>query len=126
MQILDHGYRTQYEKQTGKKAEWFTTQGDVFPVGAAKMKPFPPLSPNGVRSFPSENHTRGVEQWNQYYIRAIDGEVRLWVNGYEVSGGNGCEPSKGFIALESIRFMFVSVRYQGTVNATRLPLLGTR
>ena len=101
VQVLDHGYKTQYEKQTGKKAEWFTTNGDVFPVGAAKMKPFEPLSPNGIRSFPSADHTKGVGQWNQYYIRAINGEVRLWVNGVEVSGGNGCDPKTGFIALES-------------------------
>ncbi|MEZ6095235.1 MAG: family 16 glycoside hydrolase [Pirellulaceae bacterium] len=100
-QVLDHGYTEQYEKSSGKAADWFTTDGDVFPVGASKMKPFPPLSPNGVRSFPSGKHTNGFGEWNHYYIRAINGEVRLWVNGHEVSGGNECEPSVGYIALES-------------------------
>ena len=38
---------------------------------------------------------------DQYYIRAINGEVRLWVNGEEVSGGTGCEPKTGFLCLES-------------------------
>ena len=45
VQMLDHGYTEQYEKQTGKKADWFTTNGDVFPVGKSKMKPFPPPRP---------------------------------------------------------------------------------
>ena len=31
-------------------------------------------------------------EWNHYYVRAINGEIRLWVNGEEVSGGTGCEP----------------------------------
>ncbi len=81
-------------------ADWYTSHGDVFPVGV-KMKPFPPLSPNGVRSFPSKNLTKAHNNWNHYYIRAINGEVRLWVNGEEVSGGNGCEPRSGYLALES-------------------------
>ncbi len=100
-QVLDHGYTRQYEQSSGNPADWFTTNGDVFPVGSSKLKPFPPLSPNGVRSFPLANHTRGAGEWNHYYIRAINGEIRLWVNGHEVSGGNGAEPATGFIALES-------------------------
>jgi hypothetical protein len=101
VQVLDHGYTEQYEKQTGKKADWFTTHGDVFPVGATKMKPFPPVAPDGQRSFPSKQLSRGVGEWNHYYIRAINGEVRLWVNGEEVSGGTQCEPGSGYLCLES-------------------------
>ena len=101
VQVLDLGYTAQYEKDSGKKADWFTCHGDVFPVGRSRMKPFPPLAPNGERSFPSKNLSKGVGEWNHYYIRAINGEVRLWVNGEEVSGGTGCEPRSGYLALES-------------------------
>lgn len=101
VQMLDHGYAEQYEKRTGKKGDWFSTNGDIFAVGKSKMQPFPPLSPNGHRSFPSKNLSHGVDQWNHYYVRAINGEVRLWVNGEEVSGGNGCDPSQGYLCLES-------------------------
>ncbi|MBN1853847.1 MAG: DUF1080 domain-containing protein [Pirellulales bacterium] len=101
VQILDHGYAEQYEKQTGKKADWFSTHGDVFPVGQSKMEPFPPLSPNGQRSFPSQNLSRGAGEWNHYYVRCINGEVRLWVNGTEVSGGTACDPAEGHLCLES-------------------------
>ena len=99
-QVLDHGYATNYEKSHKKKSDWFTTHGDVFPCGV-KMTPFPPVAPNGTRSFPSKNLSKGVNEWNHYYIRCINGEVRLWVNGEEVSGGTGCQPSEGFLCLES-------------------------
>jgi hypothetical protein len=112
VQVLDHGYTEQYEKG-GKKADWFTSNGDVFPVGV-KMKAFPPLSPNGERSFPKHKTTLGSGEWNHYYIRAINGEVRLWVNGTEVSGGNNIEPRTGFLCLESegspIEFRNIRIR----------------
>jgi len=100
VQILDHGYKTQYEANTKKPADWFTTNGDVFPVGA-KMTAFPPVSPSGERSFPRKELSKGFGEWNHYYIRAINGEVRLWVNGEEVSGGAGCDPRSGYLCLES-------------------------
>jgi hypothetical protein len=101
VQVLDHGYAEQYEKQQGKKPDWFTTHGDVFPVGVSKMTPFPPTAPNGQRSFPRKNLSKGLNEWNHYYVRAINGEVRLWVNGEEVSGGTGCDPRSGYLCLES-------------------------
>ncbi len=101
VQVLDHGYAEQYEKRTGKKADWFTTHGDVFPTGNTKLTPFPPVSPDGRRSFPSKHLSKGVNEWNHYYVRAINGELRLWVNGAEVSGGTGIEPHSGYLCLES-------------------------
>jgi hypothetical protein len=101
VQVLDHGYTEQYEKSSKKKATWFTTNGDVFPVGATKMDPFPPVSPDGSRSFPSKNRSKGVGEWNHYYIRCLNGEIRLWVNGEEVSGGRNITPPAGYFCLES-------------------------
>lgn len=101
VQILDHGYTTQYEKSSGKKADWFTTNGDVFAVGISKLKPFAPLSPNGTRSFPRKNFSKGFGEWNHYYVRAVNGEIRLWVNSEEVSGGNNAEPRSGYLCLEA-------------------------
>ena len=99
VQILDHGY-TEKVAKSGGKTDWFGTNGDVFAVGV-KMKPFPPLSPNGSRSFPRKHLAKGHGQWNHYYIRAINGEVRLWVNGEEVSGGTDIQPRTGHLCLES-------------------------
>ncbi|RBP46267.1 uncharacterized protein DUF1080 [Roseimicrobium gellanilyticum] len=99
VQILDHGY-TELQAKAGRPTDWFGTNGDVFPVGV-KMTPFPPVSPNGQRSFPRKHLCKGHGEWNQYYIRAVNGEVRLWVNGEEVSGGTACDPKTGYLCLES-------------------------
>jgi hypothetical protein len=101
VQILDHGFRELFEKRSKKKGDWFTTHGDIFAVGTSKMTPFPPTSPDGHRSFPLKNLSLGINHWNHYYVRCINGEVRLWVNGEEVSGGSGCEPRTGYLCLES-------------------------
>ena len=101
VQVLDHGYAEQWEREHGKKPDWFTTHGDVFPLGKTKMKPFSPTAPDGRRSFPSKSLSKGKGEWNHYYIRCINGEVRLWVNGQEVSGGTSCIPNSGFLCIES-------------------------
>ncbi len=112
VQVLDHSF-TDRMKARGAKTDWFGTNGDVFPVGV-KMMPFPPLSPNGRRSYPRRHMAHGHGKWNHYYIRAINGEVRLWVNGEEVSGGTGCDPDEGYLCLESegspIQFRKLRVR----------------
>ncbi|WP_146391469.1 3-keto-disaccharide hydrolase [Allorhodopirellula solitaria] len=99
VQILDHGY-TDMVASRGQKTDWFGTNGDVFAV-RVQMTPFPPLSPNGSRSFPRKHLAKGHGNWNQYYVRAINGEVRLWVNGEEVSGGTDIDPAQGYLCLES-------------------------
>jgi len=115
VQVLDLGYETNWEKNRGKPSDWFTSHGDVFPTGGARMKAFTPEitytkkdgtkytvgKPTSSRSFPTQRLTKGVGEWNHYYIRAINGEVRLWVNGVEVSGGTECQPATGYLCLES-------------------------
>ncbi len=114
IQMLDHAFRDQYEKKSGRKGDWFTTHGDVFAVGKSKLTPFPPVSPNGARSFPRKELSRGAGEWNHYYVRGINGEVRLWVNGEEVSGGSRAEPRSGYFCLEAegspIEFRNIRVR----------------
>jgi len=114
IQMLDHGFAEQYEKRTGKKGDWFTTNGDVFAVGKSVLKPFAPTSPNGSRSFPRRNLSKGVGEWNHYYVRAIDGQIRLWVNGEEVSGGSGAQPRSGYLCMEAegspVEFRNIRVR----------------
>ena len=116
VQVLDLGYETNWEEShNGQPSNWFTSHGDVFPVGNAKMTAFTPQieyasaegekyivgNPNSARSFPTKRLTKPAGEWNHYYIRAINGEVRLWVNGEEVNGGRDCSPATGYLALES-------------------------
>ncbi|HAE12562.1 MAG TPA: hypothetical protein DCG39_13065 [Opitutae bacterium] len=126
VQVLDLGYAEVYTKRHKKPADWFTSHGDVFPVGPVKMKPFPPVAPNGKRSFPSKETTKGINQWNHYYVRAVDGEVRLWVNGEEVSGGDGISPASGYLCLESegapIEFRNIRLRkLSPPIDAGKIP-----
>jgi hypothetical protein len=93
VQVLDHGFNV-----PGKN-EWYTTHGDVFPIHGATMKPFG--RHNGMRSFPSEERSKGTPEWNHYRIVCTNGVIRLHVNGKEVSGGEECNYRKGYLALES-------------------------
>jgi len=115
VQMLDHGYRQWFREQNpGKPDDWFTTNGDIFAVGDSTLETFEPRSPNGSRSFPRRELSRGVGEWNHYYVRGINGEIRLWVNGEEVSGGRGAEPRSGFLCLEAegspVEFRNIRVR----------------
>lgn len=115
VQVLDLGYEQQWLQSKGKPSDWFTSHGDVFPVGSSTMTAFTPEityqdadgtefkvgNPKSSRCFPTQRLVLPAGQWNHYYVRAINGEVRLWVNGVEVSGGRDCVPAKGFLALEA-------------------------
>ena len=114
VQVLDTAFAEQYQQKTGKAGDFFTTHGDVFPVGTSEMEPFPPTSPDGSRGFPRQERVKDAGNWNHYYVRAINGEVRLWVNGEEVSGGRDCRPAEGYLCLESegspVEFKDVRIR----------------
>ena len=89
-------------KAAGNSGVFLWAQADnLNSLKPAKMKPFAPVAPDGARSFPRKNLSKPSPEWNHYYVRAINGEVRLWVNGEEVSGGMGCDPATGFLCLES-------------------------
>jgi hypothetical protein len=99
VQVLDTGYATNYEKQTGKKSDWFTTHGDVFAIHGATMDYVGRT--NGKRSFPTEDRSKPSPEWNHYRIVANNGSLRLHVNGKEISGGDNANYRKGYLALES-------------------------
>src|ERR1043165_1044839 len=60
VQVLDHGFNIPGQN------EWYTPQGDVFPIHGASMKPFG--RHNGERSSPSEERSKGSPEWNRYSI----------------------------------------------------------
>jgi hypothetical protein len=95
VQILDNGYDAK------GKNEWYTTHGDVFPVWGATMTATGRTSQNKARSFPIEDRVKDSPEWNHYRVEARDGELRLSVNGKEVTVGKDCVPRKGYLCLES-------------------------
>jgi len=96
VQILDLGYA----KNKGAN-EWFTTHGDIFPIWGATMTPTGKTAKSGIRSFPAKELTLPAPQWNHYRIECNNGEIKLAVNGEEVTTGKDSNPKKGFICLES-------------------------
>ena len=115
VQVLDLGYEENWESSKGTPSNWFTSHGDVFPVGASSMTAETPQidyikadgttytvgSAKSARSFPTQRLVNPHGEWNSYTIRAVDGEVTLWVNGTKVNRGFNCKPSMGYLALEA-------------------------
>lgn len=97
VQVLDPGYGQQHKGEN----EWFTCNGDLFPVRGATMTPFGRISKTGGRSFPIEDRTKPSPEWNHYHLVANAGELRLSVNGKEVTVGKDCVPRKGYLSLEA-------------------------
>jgi len=78
-----------------------TSQGDLFSIWGAHCTPDRPHPDGWERCLPSENHTKGENEWNHYRVVGNDGRITLTVNGHEVSGVSKCNPRKGYLALES-------------------------
>ncbi len=85
----------------GHESANYTSHGDIFPIHGATMKPDRPHPAGWNRCLPSEKRANPAGEWNHFRITAIDGTVKLAVNGKEVSGGYDISPRKGYICLES-------------------------
>ena len=59
VQVLDHGYTEQYEKIDRQEGRLVHDQRRRLPRRRSKMKPFPPVSPDGERSFPAQEPEQG-------------------------------------------------------------------
>lgn len=83
----------------GQEGDWFTSDGDVFPIHGAKMVPV--NGRGGDRAFPTEKRMKASPEWNQYRIECVDGAIALAVNGKVVTRGHSVTPRKGYICLEA-------------------------
>ena len=92
---------TEVQVLDGRNTASYTSHGDVFPIHGATMVPDRPHPNGSMRCLPSERRAKPAGEWNHYRITAIDGTIKLEVNGKEVSGGSDCSPREGYIALES-------------------------
>ena len=95
VQVLDNGYDAK-----GKNL-WFSTHGDIFPVNGMNLTLAGRISPNGKRSFPSEERSKSSPEWNHYRVVANNGDISLSVNGKEVTIAKAASPRKGYLMLES-------------------------
>lgn len=83
----------------GSEGDWFTSDGDIFPIWGARMTP--ENGRGGDRAFPTEKRVRPAGQWNHYRVECDRGHISLAVNGKVVTRGRDASPRKGYIVLES-------------------------
>lgn len=72
--------------------------GELFGVGGVKTVPD---NPRGERSKSIENLCKPRGEWNTYDVVAVDGTVKLSVNGKFVNGVRQATQRKGYLCLES-------------------------
>jgi hypothetical protein len=72
--------------------------GELFGVGGVTTTPD---NPRGERSKSIENRAKGRGQWNTYDVVAVDGVIKLAVNGKFVNGISKSTKKKGYLCLES-------------------------
>jgi hypothetical protein len=84
--------------------------GELFGVGGVKTVPD---TARGERSMSIENRCKPRGQWNTYDVVAVDGVVKLSVNGKFVNGVSRSSQKKGYLCLESegaeIRFRNIRI-----------------
>ena len=72
-----------------------------------------PDNPRGARSMSTEYRCNGKGEWNKYVVVAVDGVVKLSINGKFVNGLRETERRKGYLCLESegapIRFRNIRI-----------------
>jgi hypothetical protein len=84
--------------------------GELFGVGGVKTVPD---NPRGERSMSFESRCLPHGQWNTYDVVAVDGTIKLSINGKFVNGISRSTQKKGYLCLESegapIRFRNIRI-----------------
>lgn len=96
VQMLDPGW-AEINKRPVEYAH-----GHLFPVmGLEGTTPDHPSEVASGRSASVENRVKGTGQWNRYVLVAVDGTLKLAVNGKFVNGIRSANRKKGYICPES-------------------------
>ncbi len=85
-------------KVNGMKPPDAYVHGELFGVGGVKIVPD---NPRGPRSKSVENRCKPRGEWNVYDVVAVDGVMKLSVNGKFVNGISHSARRKGYLCLES-------------------------
>jgi hypothetical protein len=98
IQILDLEWVKLQTKEGEPPPPIAYVHGEFIGVGGLK---FVPDNPRGARSMSIENRAKGLGEWNTYTVAAVDGAVKLAVNGKFVNGISQATQKKGFLGLQS-------------------------
>ena len=96
--------------------------GELFGVGGVTTVPD---NPRGERSKSVEHRCKGKGEWNTYDVVAVDGVVKLAVNGVFVNGVSRSTQKKGYLCLESegaeIHFRNIRIMELPPGSASQVP-----
>ncbi len=98
VQMLELDWVNQHPTPDGSLPPIAYVHGELFGAGGMTATP---ENPRGRRSKSLENRCLGVGEWNRYVVVAVDGCVKLSVNGKFVNGIRDASVRKGYICLES-------------------------
>jgi hypothetical protein len=98
VQMLDLDWVNLNLQNDGQKPPVAYVHGELFGVGGVTIDPD---NPRGVRSKSIENRVLGTGEWNTYDMVAVDGVVKLAVNGKFVNGVRHSTQRKGYLCLEA-------------------------
>lgn len=85
-------------KKDGETPPIAYVHGELFGVGGVETTPD---NPRGKRSKSIENRCKPRGEWNTYDVVAVDGVIKLSVNGKFVNGISRSSQKKGYLCLES-------------------------
>jgi hypothetical protein len=109
VQMLELGW-VKLNTKNGVEPPIAYVHGELFGVGGVTTIPD---TPRGTRSKSIENRCRGRGEWNVYEVVAVDGTIKLSVNGKFVNGIQKSTQKKGYLCLESegaeIRFRNIKI-----------------
>lgn len=97
VQMLETGWVKQNTRD-GVAPPWAYVHGELFGVGGVTLVA---ENPRGARSMSRENRCLPRGFWNAYDIVAVDGVIKLSVNGKFVNGVRDVSRRRGYILLES-------------------------
>jgi hypothetical protein len=97
VQMLDLEW-VKLNTRDGKEPPIAYVHGELFGVNGVKIVPD---NPRGERSMSFENRVVGKGQWNTYDVVAVDGVVKLSVNGKFVNGVSQSSRRKGYLCMEA-------------------------
>ncbi len=98
VQMLDLDWVKLNKMQDGSEPPVAYVHGELFGVGGVVTLPD---NPRGPRSKSIENRCLPRGEWNTYDVVAVDGTIKLSVNGKFVNGLSKSSKKKGYLCLES-------------------------
>ncbi|PHS01756.1 MAG: hypothetical protein COA78_22385 [Blastopirellula sp.] len=98
VQMLELDWVNQHKLKDGSPNHIGYISGELFGAGGMTATP---ENKRGNRSMSKELRCNGAGEWNKYVVVAVDGSVKLSINGKFVNGIHNASYKKGYLCLES-------------------------